>query len=183
MSRRTVVLDATVVVLEQLFTSWRGEIADYARPYTAQLPPQLIREAKMGGLAHTEEERLTFKKSYARALEILGRLHQGGVQIVPGTDGLAGLQLARELEIYVAAGIDPLDVLQMATLGPARMMKLDKDLGSVTVGKLADLILVDGDPSRDIGAIRNLDVVVKGGVFYDPRKIDEAVGIAPRPSP
>lgn len=82
--------------------------------------------------------------------------------------------------VTATTGMPPLDVLQMATLGPARMMKLDQELGSVTTGKLADLILVSGDPSQDIGTIRDLEMVVKGGVFYDPREIDAAVEIAPR---
>jgi imidazolonepropionase-like amidohydrolase len=67
----------------------------------------------------------------------------------------------------------------MATLGSARMMKRDADLGSVSVGKLADLILVDGDPTTDISRIRALRLVVKNGRFYNLTALDQAVGMRP----
>jgi imidazolonepropionase-like amidohydrolase len=68
----------------------------------------------------------------------------------------------------------------MATLVPARMMRLDQDLGSIAPGKLADLFLVDGDPSRDIGAVRNVELVVRDGILYDAAALDETIGIRPR---
>jgi imidazolonepropionase-like amidohydrolase len=182
MKARGAALDPTAVVLEGLFTDYRGDVAAYARPYGASLPPRFLRAAKSGGLADTPEKRALYRQSFEVGLKLLKRLHDGGVLIVPGTDGIAGLMLPRELELYVQAGIPAVEVLRMATLDPARMMKRDAELGSVDPGKLADLILVEGDPSADIGALRRLDLVVKDGVLYDPRRIDQAIGMGRAPA-
>ena len=69
----------------------------------------------------------------------------------------------RELENYVAAGIPPAKVLQIATLTAAQVTKQDKDLGSIARGKFADLIIVDGDPTKNISDIRKVDTVIKDG--------------------
>jgi imidazolonepropionase-like amidohydrolase len=70
-------------------------------------------------------------------------------------------------------------VLRIATLGAAQVMKLDRDLGTVAPGKLADLILVDGDPARNISDIRRATLVVKDGVIYDPAKLYREIGVKP----
>ena len=80
---------------------------------------------------------------------------------------------------HVQAGIPAAKVLQDATLGAARLMKMDKDLGSITPGKLADLTLVDGDPVADISDIREPTLVVKDGVWYRPSELYSAIGVAP----
>ena len=107
-------------------------------------------------------------------------LHDSGVQIVAGTDGLAGFQLPHELELYVDAGIPAPAVLQLATLGAARVMKHDNELGSIDPGKLADLIIIDGDPTTDIHALRRVTSVIKDGLLFDPREIESAIGMAGR---
>ena len=70
-------------------------------------------------------------------------------------------------------------MLQIATLGAARVMKRDKELGSIAPGKLADLILVDGDPASRIGDIRRVTTVVKGGVVYQSSALYQAIGVRP----
>ena len=105
--------------------------------------------------------------------------HEAGVQILPGTDLMPGFGLHRELELYVEAGIPEAEVLHLATLGPARVMGMDDELGSIEPGKLADLILVDGDPTADISDIRRVVTVIKDGRVYDPARIYRALGIRP----
>lgn len=178
--KQGITLDATAIVLEGLFTSRRGELAAYAKPYADRLPPTVVRESKGGGLPKNEEERAAYTASFKRAMELLRRFHACGGRIVPGTDGMAGLMLVHELELYVAAGIPALDVLQLATLEPARMMKRDRESGSIVAGKLADVFLVGGDPSTDIGALRNIELIVRDGTFYDPAALDRAIGMNPR---
>jgi cytosine/adenosine deaminase-related metal-dependent hydrolase len=68
----------------------------------------------------------------------------------------------------------------IATIGAARVMGMDKELGSIAVGKRTDLVLVDGDPTRDITAVRNTDTVVCRGVVYDPAALFTSVGMRPR---
>ena len=60
----------------------------------------------------------------------------------------------------------PPEVLRMATIGAARVARVDKERGSIAPGKLADLVLVDGDPTRDISAVRKPVIVIKDGIVY-----------------
>ena len=73
--------------------------------------------------------------------------------------------LHRELELEVRAGIAPARALQNATLVAARVLKQDAELGSIRVGKRADLLLVEGDPTTQISDVRRGRLVVKGGVL------------------
>jgi imidazolonepropionase-like amidohydrolase len=104
-------------------------------------------------------------------------MYREGVQIVAGTDGFAGFTLHRELENYVRAGIPPADVLRIATLVPAQVLKREQDLGTIEPGKLADFIIVDGDPTRNISDIRRITTVVKDGKVFDPRAIYAELGV------
>ena len=106
-------------------------------------------------------------------------LYNSGIPLVPGTDDMAGMVLHSELEAWVTAGLPSSAVLSMATLGGARFLGLDGLQGTVEVGKTADLYLVDGDPTQDIGAIRKGRLVVKGGNVYYPDEIHDALGVKP----
>ena len=68
-----------------------------------------------------------------------------------------------EAELYVAAGMTPLDALRAATLQPARMLGVEKEVGSLTAGYYADLIALDSNPAQDIRALRTINFVMKGG--------------------
>jgi len=96
------------------------------------------------------------------------------------TDGLAGYMLHHELELYVRAGIPPAEVLRMATFTPSLVMGVNKDRGVIAAGKLADMVLIEGDPVRDIHDITKVATVIKGGKVYNPASIEKALGIAPR---
>jgi imidazolonepropionase-like amidohydrolase len=113
-------------------------------------------------------------------LRLLKALHDAGVTIIPGTDALAGYMLHHELELYVRAGIPAPEVLRMATLTSAEVMGANKDRGVIAAGKLADMILVDGDPTKNIRDLDKLTTVVKGGAVYNPAAIEKALGITPR---
>jgi len=112
---------------------------------------------------------------------MVGLLHRAGIQIVPGTDGNTGLGLLRELELYAMAGIPIDDVLWSATLGSAKVMKRDRDTGSIKVGKVADMFLVDGNVASDLGNIYKTRTVIKNGVVYDSARLYKAVGVAAQP--
>jgi imidazolonepropionase-like amidohydrolase len=115
-------------------------------------------------------------------VQLLGKMHKAGVPIVAGTDG-AGIEFVRELEIYVEAGLTPAEALATATLVPAKMVGQDKKTGSIKAGKVADLVLVDGDPSRRISDVRNTRVVVLGGKLLDADALRTAAGFSGRPKP
>jgi len=95
-------------------------------------------------------------------------LYDEGIPLVVGTDGPQSpeVSLHREMEIWANAGIPAQKVLQFATIGATRVMKVDRETGSIRVGKKADLILVDGDPTQNIGDARKCRIVVKDGVVY-----------------
>ena len=99
----------------------------------------------------------------------------GGV-VAAGTDQSSGPALQRELELLVAAGIKPFDVLTIATHNGAVLLGKADTLGSVEPGKLADLLLLNADPTADINNTKNIAFVVKGGQIIDESKLPLAGG-------
>jgi imidazolonepropionase-like amidohydrolase len=172
------VTDPTLVTFEGIFTDRVGEVSHSFAPVADRLPPQVQRGLVVGGMAPKgKEER--YALAYKAMKAMVRALHEKGIPFVAGTDNLAGLSLVRELELYVDAGIPAVDALRAATLVPARVMKREKDLGTVAPGKLADVILVDGDPTADIRTIRRVVLTVKDGTVYDPAKLWAEVGVKP----
>ncbi len=101
-------------------------------------------------------------------LGVIKAMHDAGVRIVAGTDyGLPGFSLLRELELYVAAGLSPLDAIRSATSVPAEVMGLSRDVGTIETGKRADLVVLDADPLADIRNVRRGRWVVVNGRMYE----------------
>lgn len=114
------------------------------------------------------------------SFRILRALHAAGVPIVAGTDkALPAHSLHRELELYVHAGLSPMDVIQLATLGSAKVMGMDREVGSIEPGKRADMILVDGNPLEDFSALRRVTRVISNGRVFDPADLWKSVGFKP----
>ena len=178
-AERGVVLDPTFVAFETMFMAEKGKLAPWLAPWAARMPIGELRGGRTGGRGTTPELKAKYNGSYERARQLLKQFWAAGVPIVPGTDGSA-LLYSRELENYSEAGIPNRDILYFATLGSARVMKRDLETGSIKAGKLADLVLIDGDPLTRISDIRRTDTVVKGGVFYDAERLARAIGLAPR---
>jgi imidazolonepropionase-like amidohydrolase len=179
LKERHTVVDPTVSIYESLFTGRPGAVTPSLAPVADRLPYQLRRLLLGGGLPVPPGMEQRYRDSYRACLAMVRLLYEAGIPIVAGTDATAGFTYHRELENYVEAGIPAPEVLRIATLGAARVMKLDRDLGTIAPGKLADLILVDGDPTRNISDIRRATLVVKDGVMYDPAKLYQAVGVKP----
>jgi len=173
-------IDPTLTVFHNMFTADPGELDPVLVPYDKRLPAQVARGARRGGLAAPGGQRARFRASYAALLRMVKLAWDRHIPIATGTDYFAGLSLPHELELYVQAGIPPADVLALATLGNARIMGQDRVAGSIAPGKRADLVLIDGDPARDITALRNTDAVVCRGVVYDPAELFAALGMQPR---
>ncbi len=117
---------------------------------------------------------------YAGSPTDYAALKKAGVPIVAGTDGY-GMELVRELELYVDGGMTPAQALSTATIVAARNVGVDKRTGSIAVGKEADLILVDGDVSTDLGALRRVVTVVSDGYVMDADALRKAAGYSGRP--
>lgn len=174
-------LDVTLGTFEGMFTGRPGKISpDYA-PVVNRLPAQVQRAAYTGGLTVTAENDQLYKDSYRAMLGMTKRMYEAGIPILAGTDapGTSGIMLHRELELEVEAGIPPAKALQIATFNAARLLKQDKDLGSIAPGKRADLVLVDGNPAEHISDIRRCRLVMKNGVLYNSADLYSAAGIKP----
>jgi imidazolonepropionase-like amidohydrolase len=112
-------------------------------------------------------------------VEFVGRLYRAGVPLVAGTDELAGFTLHRELEFYVEAGLTPAQALQVATRNGARYTRTSAERGRIAPGMLADLVLVDGDPTQDITALRKIVLVITRGVVVSPSAVYRELGVRP----
>jgi imidazolonepropionase-like amidohydrolase len=112
------------------------------------------------------------RKLDANYLRMLMRLYEAGVTIVPGTDGSS---YNGELELYERAGIPAAQVLRIATIVPAKVMKDDGNYGSVAVGKVADIIIVDGRPAERVSDLRKVERVFRAGRMYDVKAIQAAI--------
>ena len=178
--REHTVLDPTMNVFEGLFCGDPAAVTPGLETIAPRLPAQVRRGLLSGALAVPKGEEAAYREALPAMLGLLRALHQAGVTIIPGTDSTPGYELHHELELYVRAGIPAPEVLRMATLTSAQVIGADGERGVIAPGKLADLILVNGDPSARIADIRNVEVVMKGGRLYDSARIEHALGIAAR---
>jgi imidazolonepropionase-like amidohydrolase len=119
----------------------------------------------------------TFKKAmqFERDFVKLGGLMAAGVDPTGNGGALPGFGDQRNLELLVEAGFTPVEAIRIMTLNGARVLGVEKELGSVERGKIADLLVVRGNPAERPGDIRQLTHVFKDGVGYDPNKLIESV--------
>ena len=174
------VIDPTLVAFEGMITGRAGKPDPSFASVIDRLPANVRRGYYNGGLDVADEatDKL-YKASFANWKRMVKELYDDGVTIVAGTDSLAGLALDRELEMYTEAGIPANKVLQLATIGAARVMKMDRAFGSIEPGKIADMALVDGDPVANIGDIRRVRTTFKDGKMYDPAALFREMGVGP----
>ena len=174
------VLDPTISVFEALFCGDPSAMKPGLEGIVPRFPPQVRRAMRSGALEVPPDKQAAYHEAFPAMLSLLKAIYDAGVTIIPGTDALAGYTLHHELELYARAGIAPSEVLRMATWTPALVMGVNKDRGVIAPGKLADMILVDGDPTKNIQDINKITTVIKGGKVYDPAAIEKALGITPR---
>lgn len=173
------VVDPTMSIFEGQYTARPGQVSPgYVAVFT-RLPVQVRRQMLNGGLEVPEGMDAQYRESFAKMVALVGLLYKSEVPIEAGTDSLAGFALHRELELDAQAGIPSGEVLKLATLGAARIMKRDADLGSIAPEKLADVVLVDGNPAANISDVRKTAVVVKNGVVYLPSELNAELGVHP----
>ena len=177
LAKRKTIIDPTLTVWEPLLTSDGSVLAPEYSPFADIAPPAVARGWKISGYPLFDGlTRDDFRKSFDKMVGVVGKLHEAGVPIVAGTDGY-GLELVRELELYEKAGLSNVEALQTATIVPARMVGMDDRTGSITNGKTADLILVDGDVSKDLGNLRHVETVFLDGYRLDGKALREASGL------
>jgi len=181
MAKRGIVLDPTLVVVELVLMARAGTVGAAYVPFIGTLPAATERSFKSGPLPLPEGTTSDdTAKSFHHMVEYVPVLYKAGVPIVAGTDG-NGTELVRELELYVEGGMTPAAALSTATIAAAHNVGADKRTGSIAVGKEADLVLVDGDPSRKIGDLRHVSAVMTDGALLDGDALREAAGFSGKP--
>lgn len=180
MRKHGTALDTTAVIIERLMISRARQVHAGNAPYLDHVPIGYQRYRKrtfVPLLKPGDDEQ--YRKAFEKSIEVIGLLHQNGVPLLIGTDDATGFTIHRELELYVQAGIPAADTLAIATLGAAKYLNQQDELGSIEPGKLADFLLVAGNPVDDIGAMRRVRLVSKGGAIYFPEEIYESLGVRP----
>jgi imidazolonepropionase-like amidohydrolase len=138
--------------------NWRKATDDYAK-----LPP---------------ETRSTLKQEYELQLRLAKLFDDAGVKMTAGTDStgagwvIPGFALHAEFDELASAGFTPLRVLQLATLNGAEFLDATDSLGTVAVGKLADLVLLDANPLESVQNLHTISGVIRGGRYYSSGDLD-----------
>ncbi|MEP0201581.1 MAG: amidohydrolase family protein [Halioglobus sp.] len=181
LKNQRVVVDPTLSTFRSMYMR-RENIVDPENLRIAEnLPPQFLRGSFLGAEMDIPRDQLDDYNLSAQAFSaMVKKLHDAGIWIVPGTDHPGvGLALQQELIDYADAGIAPIDVLELATLGSARLVGAAYRSGSVTVGKDADLVLLADDPLESMDALDSAVLVVKGNKYYQPADLFDALNIVP----
>ena len=148
-------LDLLVPSLRERVEATFGQVAQDPTTFYARLFPK----------------EMTLERAFVRA----------GGMLVSGTDPsgygavIPGYANARQVELLVEAGFTPLEAIKISTLNGAQYLGRDRTIGSIAVGKQADLVVVRGDPSANIFDVRNVETVFKKGVGYNPARLIDSV--------
>jgi hypothetical protein len=176
---RKIVIDPTLATFN-FVRQMDGVMSQEFAAVADHVPPDVRRGFLSGQMKIPDEKtHQRYEKSYAAMIDFVGRMYQAGIPLVAGTDDIAGFTLQRELELYVEAGLTPMQVLQIATYNGAKYARVLDDRGVISPGRRADFILVDGDPTKNISDIRKVALVVKGEAAYYPADVLEAMGVKP----
>ena len=175
--RRRVAITSTLTIFETFSASQPGAPA---KALEAMLPEARRQyEQRRAAIAQANDSSWTVLLRKEMQLEKM--FADAGGLLVVGTDPtgfggvIAGYSNQRALELLVQAGFTPLEAIKVATLNGARYLGRDARIGTIAVGKQADLIVVRGDPSARIEDVQNVELVFKRGVGYDSPKIFESV--------
>ena len=171
------VFDPTMALFE-----WEFHLADHPvasfEPGITHVAPQLTEALNTTGIPIANAVNVNFQ--WKAFMETLTALHKAGLTIVAGTDqAIPGYSLHRELEIYVQAGFTPMEALQAATSVPARVMGIAQTVGTIEVGKRADLLILNADPLANIANTRNIAKTIANGAVYDPAPLWQSVQFKP----
>src|SRR3569623_1664361 len=179
--QRGTVIDPTISTFEQMYLERPGQPGPSMSAWFDRLPATWQRSihSGTGGLPKTDATQGLYRESWLRLIDMTGLRYRSGVKLVAGTDGIGGMQLARELELYVSAGIPPKDALRIATVNGAEVMKRGDRYGRIAPGYVADLVLIDGDPTLNMADVRMTRLVIRGDRRFDPAALNTAQGVKP----
>lgn len=183
LKKKGTVVDPTMVAFEGQFTQRQGQPNPSYAVVAAHLPAVVQRSFLSAETEMDDAKAKRWGASWRVMTDLLRRMHAAGIPLVAGTDATAGFAFQRELELYAQAGIPAAQVLKIATWNGAKYSDRLHEIGSIEVGKRADLLLVDGDPVADIRAIRRVALVIQGQGdetrALSPAALYQAMGILP----
>jgi enamidase len=172
---RRVALTSTLTVFET-FTRGRPE-----PPGLQVLTPQLRDNFQRARDRVEQNAQSIYATLFPKALRLERAFAKAGGLLTAGTDPtgaggvVPGYANQRQVELLVEAGFTPLEAISIGTLNGAKYLGRDARIGSIALGKQADLVVVNGDPSTTIADVRKVDTVFKNGVGFDPAKLIESV--------
>jgi imidazolonepropionase-like amidohydrolase len=145
------------------------------------LTPQLKDSFERAYERAAQNQQSVYAALFPKAMRLERAFVTAGGTLVAGTDPtgsggvVPGYADQRQIELLVESGFTPLEAISIGTLNGAKYLGRDSRIGSIALGKQADLVVVDGDPSRNISDVRRVDTVFKQGVGFDPAKLIESV--------
>lgn len=181
-----IVLDPTIVIFEALFDGplelvegWEHYLSPKAAPRLQRMS-EAFEEMRKAAAKDPQDWDELVDGVLDKQRELVRRVHERGGRVVGGTDPVfvevvPGHGMHREVEHFVLAGMSELEAIQACTLTAAQALGLEEDLGSIEVGKLADLIVVEGDPATDIADLANTKFVYQAGARFSPEELRESV--------
>jgi len=174
--KNRVAIDPTVVVFqlsppifEPVTPDWLKYLSAEAQAHQTRLLSTVASGAASGNPAAAECQRRALQSQ----LRFIKKVHDRGGILITGTDPVSprlipGYGLHRELKNFVDAGLTPVAAIKAATLNAAIALRREKEMGTIQPGKLADMVVIGGDPATRIEDIGKTEMVIKGGVQYDP---------------
>jgi len=188
---RKVTIAPTMPIWWRMATPHRDDFAredaEYANDPSLAYIPDSIRALWANSAFYEIDdplEQAQVELGYSKVRKVVLSHHQSGGDIVAGSDtffSIPGLSLHRELLLLRDAGLSPLEIISLATLGNAKFLRKEADLGTITSGKLADIVVVNENPLDDIRNTQSVTLVIKDGQIVDTS--DEANYFIAQPKP
>ena len=173
--KANVALTSTLTVFET-FTPGRPK-----PPGLEVLTPQLREQFEQNYARTSQNKESIYTTLFPKGMALERAFARAGGLLIAGTDPtggggvIPGFANQRQVELFVDAGFTPLEAISISTLNGAKYLGRDKTVGSLAVGKQADLVVINGNPAATIGDIRKVETVFKQGVGYDPAKLIASV--------
>ncbi len=184
LAKKRIAVDPTLIALHTKF--W-GDDPQYLQHRQRNLAPEMFLKGWPKGsftASWSTEQYRQAQAQWPKVLSLTKKLFDRGVILTVGTDTpspwiIPGVSYHEELQLLADAGIPPTDLLRMATANGAAALGRENEFGSIKTGMRADLVVLTANPLDDIKNARRVELVIKGGVFYEPRRLLGAEGVSP----
>ena len=181
LASRHIAVDPTSQIPEDLYVPDAAHVPGSRCSLCRYLPSQFARGFLSGGMAPTEDlSRADMRASFAKLKELVAELNKRHIEVLAGTDGV-GFELIRELQLYTEAGLSNADALATATINPGHRTAWRIRPAHLPKAKLAELALIDGDPSKNITDPGQVELVMRDGKMMRAADLRAALGITGAP--